>query len=110
MEEDEAKEMELGDLDLDAIEKECEKVGKGYVPREHIELLQKAIINSKLGRELGISVEPQKGSKRKSQEEDQKKGRKSNKQRIAEIGVRLIESGRYPTIREALSEVIKVTQ
>ena len=39
MEEDEAEEMELGDLDLDAIEKECEKEGKGYVPREQIELL-----------------------------------------------------------------------
>ena len=39
MEEDDAKEMELGDLDLDAIEKEYNKAGKGYVPREHIELL-----------------------------------------------------------------------
>ena len=34
MEEDEVEEMELGDLDLDAIEKECEKEGKGRVPRE----------------------------------------------------------------------------
>ena len=31
--------MELGDLDLDAVEKEYEKVGKGYVPREYIKLL-----------------------------------------------------------------------
>ena len=54
MEEDEAEEMELGDLDLNAIEKECNKEGKGYVPREQIELLQKAIINSKACRELGI--------------------------------------------------------
>ena len=47
MEEDEAKEMELGDLDLDAIEKECDKAGNGYVPREQIELLSRDIIKSK---------------------------------------------------------------
>ena len=79
MEEDKAEEMELGDLALDALEKECEKVGKGYVPREQIKLLQKAIIDSKARRELGICVEPQKGSKRKSPEEEQKRERKSNK-------------------------------
>ena len=39
MEEDEAKDMELGDLDLDALEEECRNVGKGYVSREQIELL-----------------------------------------------------------------------
>ena len=110
MEEDEAEEMELGDLDMDVIEEEYEKVGNGYVPREQIELLQKAIINSKARRELGISVEPQKGSKRKSPKEEQKRGRKSNKQRIAEIGVRLIESGQYSVIQEAFFEVSKFTQ
>ena len=31
MEKDEAKEMELGELDMDVFEKECEKAGKGYV-------------------------------------------------------------------------------
>ena len=98
MVEDEVEEMELGDLDLDAIEKECDKAGKGYVPKEQIELLQKAIIISKAIQELWICVELQKGSKRKSPEEEQKRGRKLNKQRIAEIGVRLIKSGQYPMI------------
>ena len=87
MEEDESEDMELRDLDLDALEEECRNVGKGYVSREHIELLQQAIIRSKAHKDLGISVEAQKGSKRKSPEEDQKRGRKMNKQRIAEIGV-----------------------
>ena len=100
----------MGDIDLDMIKKECDKAGKGYVPREQIELLQKAIINSKACQELGICMEPQKGSKRKSLEEEQKRRRKSNKQRIAEIGVRLIESSQYPMIWEALFEVSKVTQ
>ena len=40
MEEDESEDMELGDLDLDALEEECRKVGKGYVSWEQIELLQ----------------------------------------------------------------------
>ena len=39
IEEFEVEEMELGELDLDAIEKECEKAGKGYVSREQIEIL-----------------------------------------------------------------------
>ena len=34
MEEDEVEDMELGDLDLDALEEECKNVGKGYVSRE----------------------------------------------------------------------------
>ena len=55
-------------------------------------------------------METQKGSKRKSSEEDQKRGQKTIKQRIEEIGVKLIESGQYPTIKAAFSEVIKVTQ
>ena len=72
--------------------------------------MQNAIISFKVHNELGISVEPQKGSKRKSLKEEQKRGRKTNKQRIAEIGVRLIESGQYPMIRVAFSEVSKVIQ
>ena len=44
MEEDEGEEMELGELDLDAIKEECEKKGKVYVPGRQIELLQEAII------------------------------------------------------------------
>ena len=32
MEEDEAEDMDLGDLDLDGLEAECRKAGLGYVP------------------------------------------------------------------------------
>ena len=44
MEEDEGEEMELGELDLDVIVKECKKKGKEYVPRCQIDLLREAII------------------------------------------------------------------
>ena len=39
MEEDGVEDMELGELDIDEIEKECEKRGKGYVSRRQLELL-----------------------------------------------------------------------
>ena len=109
MEEHEDEGMYLSDLDLDTLEEECRKAGSGYVPREQIKLLQQAIIRSKAHKDLGISVEGQKGSKRKTPEEDQKRGRKPNKQRIAEIGVKLIELGQYPTIKATFSEVSKVS-
>ena len=47
MEEDEGEEMELGKLDLDAIEEECGNTGHGYVSRRQIELLQGAIIRTR---------------------------------------------------------------
>ena len=37
---DEVGDMDLGELDLDEIEKECSKKGKGYVSRRQFELLQ----------------------------------------------------------------------
>ena len=39
IEEDGVEEMELGELDLDAIEAECGKKGKGYVFKRKLELL-----------------------------------------------------------------------
>ena len=39
MEEDEGEDMDLGELDLDAIEEECRKKGQGYVSRRQLELL-----------------------------------------------------------------------
>ena len=93
VEEEEDEEMELGELDLDSIEAECGKKGKGYVPRRKIELLQEAIIKARAHLNLGIDPDPQKGYKRKSPEEEHHTGRKTNKKRIAKVGVKLIESG-----------------
>ena len=54
MEEDKGEEMELGELDLDAIEEECGKKGQGYVPRRKLELLQESIIRMQACQHLGI--------------------------------------------------------
>ena len=108
--EEEGDDMELGELYLDATEEECGKNGKGYVSRCQIELFQEAIIRIGTHESLGIDLDPQKGSKRKSPEEELRRGRKTNTQRIAEVGVRLIELGQYLIIKEAFSKVNKVYQ
>ena len=59
---------------------------------------------------LGIDPDAQKGSKRKCPEEELRRGRKTNKQHIAVVGVRLIEYGQYPTIKVTLSEAKKSCQ
>ena len=69
-EEEEGDDMELGELDLDAIEEECGKKGQGYVSRHQIKLLQEAIIRTGTHESLGIDPNAQKRSKRKSPEEE----------------------------------------
>ena len=76
MEENEVEEMGLGELDLDAIEAECGKKGKGYVSKRKLELLQEEIIISGAHQDLGIEPDPQKGSKRKTPEDELLRGRK----------------------------------
>ena len=88
--EDERDDIELVKLDLDGIEEECGKKGKGYVSRRHIKLLQEVIIRTNAHESLWIDPDLQTGSKRKYSEEELRRGRKTNKQRIAMVGVRRI--------------------
>ena len=57
-----------------------------------LELVQEVIIKTIARQQLGTTMGPQKGSKIKSPKEDMKRGKKTNKQRIVKIGVKLIES------------------
>lgn len=57
--------MELGDLDLDNIEKTCDNLNEGYIPFEQIALLQEAIIKTKGMHGLGVAPEPMKGGEGK---------------------------------------------
>ena len=61
VEEADDEEMELGELDLDAIEEKCGKKGKGYVTRWQIELLQEAIIKVGAHLNLGVTLIPLQG-------------------------------------------------
>ena len=62
--------MELGELDLEAIQEECGKKGQGYVSRRQIELIHEEIIRMGSDESLGIDPDAQKSSKRKSLEEE----------------------------------------
>ena len=96
------EDMELGDLDLDGIEKACHSLTNGYIPFEQITLLQEAIIKTKGVRGLGVVSEPMKGK------ESKKSGWRPNVQRIRDAGGKLVVSGKYPTIVEAFKTLHKV--
>ena len=107
---DEAEDIDLGELDLDEIKIACSKKGKYFVPSKQIELLQASILKTKDTPQLGIEREPQKDSKRKQLEEGEKRGRNMNKQRIPKVCTKLVESSQYPAIKAAFFEVSKVCQ
>jgi len=101
--------MEVEELDLEAIEKTVEDKD-GYVRAEQVKLLEEAILQVNSKRSLGIETTPAGENKRKYVEFGEKKGRKTNKQRIAEVRTKLIESGKYPTIKAALTFLRKSNQ
>jgi len=107
---EEIEEMEIGDLDLDAIEKVVADKGKGYILAEQVKLLENAILQTDPSWTMGIEAENGRENKQKHPEPGEKRGRKSNRQRIVEVGNRLIESGQYATIKAALSAIRKITQ
>jgi hypothetical protein len=53
--------MELGELDLECIEKACDNPKTGYIPFIQIALLKEAIIKTKGVRGLGVVSESMKG-------------------------------------------------
>ena len=75
-----------------------------------MELLQEAIIKTRAHQQIEIAVDPHKGNKRKHPEEDLRRSRNMNKQRIIEITINIVESGQYTMLIEAFSEVDQVNQ
>ena len=53
---DEIEYIDIGDLDLEGIEKYCPEKDKGYVPQEQVSLLKEAILKAKTSNSLGISL------------------------------------------------------
>ena len=89
--------MDIGDLDLEGIEKACSDKAHGYVPQEHVSLLKEAIIKAKFSNSLGIKLGSFK--EKKSGEDSYKKlGCKSNKHRVVDVGRGLVDSGQYPKV------------
>ena len=96
--------MEIGELDLDGIEKAYDNLQKEYIPFEQIALLQEALIKTKGARGLGIAPEPMKGG------ETKRRGRRPNAQRIRDVGGKLMATGKYLTIAEAFKAINRVSQ
>jgi len=69
--------------------------------------LEEAILRENSPQSLGITTTPPNENKRNFSETGGTRGRKSNKQRIVEIGVKLIDSGQYPTIKSSLASFRK---
>ena len=94
--------MDIGELDLEGIEKSCAEKDKGYVPQEQVSLLKESILKTKTSNSLGINSRSFKETKKIVEECGRKPGHNSNKQRVADVGRRLVESGQYQTIKAAL--------
>ena len=96
--------MEVGYLDLDRMEAACSDQDPANIPPQQVSLLEKAIIQAKNEKTLGVVTKYFKvtNGKGKNSKKD-KRGRPSNIQRMKAIGKKLVASGQYPTIDAALS-------
>lgn len=86
--------MELGELDLEGIEKASDNLKDAYIPFKRLVLFKEDLIKSKGARGLGVVSDSMKGG------EGKHGGRKTNAQRIQDVGGRLMASGQYPWINE----------
>lgn len=102
--ENNTEEMEIGELDLDGIEKDCDNLLEEYIPFEEIALLKEALIKTKGARGLRIAPKPMKGGEAK------RRGRRPNSQRIRDAGGKLVATGKYPTITEAFKAINRASQ
>ena len=96
--------MELGELDLDDIEKACDNPKTVYIRFSQVALLKEALIKSKGVHGLGVVSESMKGG------EGKRRGRWSNSQRIQDVGGKLVALGKYPMIDEAFKLLNKINQ
>ena len=84
----------MGELDLEGIEKACENLKEGYIPFRQPVLFKEALIKTKGVRSLGVASESMKGGEGKC------RGRRTNAQRIQDVGGILMASRQYPMINE----------
>ena len=85
------EDMDLGELDLERIEKAWKSLKDGYIPFQQLVLFKEALIKTKGARGLGVVSESMKGG------EGKRRGRRTNAQRIQDVkgkinGVRSISN------------------
>ena len=94
--------MDISELYLEGIEKACFEKDKGYVPKERVSLLKEAIMKAKKSTSLGVNYGSFKEIIKIAEEGGKKPARKSNKQRVADVGRRLVELGQHLRIKANL--------
>jgi len=100
-EESEAEDMSIGELDLDGLEAAFASNQPKDITPQQVNLLEKAIIRLKTGKNLGVGSGTPKELEVKRKGKKEKRGRPTNTQRIHRLGRKLIDSGQYPTIEAA---------
>jgi hypothetical protein len=89
--------MALGEMDFEGIEKAYENLEDGYIPFRQLALFKESLIKSKGARGSGVFLDPMKGGEGKCM------GRRTNAQRIQDVGGRLMASRQYPVINEVFN-------
>ena len=87
---EETEDMDIWELYLYGIEQACANPKSGYIPFQQVAPLREAIIKSKSSKTLGVVSESLKFSKGKI------RVRRSNAQRIQEVGGKLVALDQYP--------------
>ena len=64
--------MDIEELDLEGIEKECTEKEKGIEMQEQVSLLKESILKSKASNLLGINLGSHKETKKKAEEQGRK--------------------------------------
>ena len=77
--EEEVEDMDIGELDLEGIEKEYTEKDKVYVPQEQVSILKEDILKSRTSNSLGISSGSHKDMKKKAEDFGQKTDHKTKK-------------------------------
>ena len=105
--------MDLGDLNLDELEKVVQDPIKGIILAQQVVLLKEAIINNKKkDKSLVVCSDNPRAKIHETikKTSNEKCGRRSNYQRIKDIGEKLVASGNFSTIKATFSISSKPSQ
>jgi acetate kinase len=94
--------LDLGELDLLGLEDACKKHAFHTIAPKQIHLLKEVLNKAKCVARLGIQNNPPIDLK-KVVKDLKKRGCKTDLQRIASLGSRLVESGKYAQLTELFS-------
>ena len=113
IEEEDTKEMDIGDLNLDKIEKAFQDPIKGIIPTQQVVLPKEAIINTrKKDKSLVFCLDNPRAKIYETIKKtgNEKRGRRSNQRCIKDIGEKLVASGHFSTIKATFSISSKPSQ